>query len=347
MSSALAAGFAGCSESFPGDGQGTPGVQQSTVTPDRGEESAYQQVYDKTATSVALVRTPSRNLGSGWVYDDQGHVVTNAHVVGDSNRVELQFSRGQTIPADVVGMDKLSDLAVLNATERPSYATPLPLANSQPAIGTRVAVIGSPYALRGTLTSGIVSGVNRLLPNPRADFLLPNAIQTDAPVNPGNSGGPLVDLDGTVLGVVNSGGAENIAFAISAAMVQRVVPALIQDGEYVHPTLGVRTTKVTDTVARANNLEHTRGLLVVEADPEGPAAAKVRGSDSRTQIRGLTVPVGGDVILSIDGHEVSTRQDLISYVRLQTSPGETVSLTVLHDGERQTVKVELGRDESG
>jgi S1-C subfamily serine protease len=304
-------------------------------------DSAYTQVYRDTIDSVVLIRNPNGSQGTGWLFEDDV-VVTNAHVVGEADRVRVGFSEEETQVSEVLGRDDLSDLAAVRVADTPDYATPLSLTESEPVIGTNVAVIGTPYGLRGSLSSGVVSGRNRLIPNPRANFVLPNAIQTDAPVNPGNSGGPLVNLDGTVLGVVNSGRGDNIAFAISPSMVRRVVPGLVEDGNYDHPYLGARVGRVTAAVAEANDLDSEGGLLVRTVDRGSPADGSLQEPTSATRVDGFRIPTGGDVIRAVDGTEVSTRQAYLSTLFLNTSPGEAVDVDIVRDGEEQTVSVTVG-----
>lgn len=364
---AVAAGVAGCSggQSGPGAGAtsagaatGEGGAAAGAATTSSGtgnssdrqlggrEESVYTRLYERTVGSVVLIRAPGGSLGTGWVYD-KSHIVTNYHVVTGAETVDVRFSREASVAGEVVGRDPYADLAVIRVPELPDYAEPLPLAKEEPAIGTRVAVIGSPYGLEGSLTEGVVSGVNRRVPSPAkgTDYRIPNAIQTSAPVNPGNSGGPLVNLEGTVLGVVNSGGGENIAFAISAPLVRQVVPALIEDGTYQHPYLGVNVVDVTQVVAEANDLQQARGLLVTEVDAGSPAAGTLRASQREARVNGFSVPVGGDVVLAVGGKEVESVQGFYSYLELNARPGETVTLTVLRDGERRQVTVEVGARE--
>lgn len=328
-SSALATALAGCSSS------------SSTPNAESTDASAYTKVYQDTVGSVVLIRNPNGSQGTGWLFDD-GVVVTNAHVVGTADQVSVGFSENETQVSEVLGRDSLSDLAVVHVENTPDYAEPLALTDSEPVVGTNVAVIGTPFGLRGSLSSGVVSGRNRLIPNPRAKFILPNAIQTDAPVNPGNSGGPLVNLDGTVLGVVNSGRGDNIAFAISPAMVRRVIPALVEDGTYDHPYVGARASRVTAAVVEANDLDSERGLLVRMVARKSPADGILQEPASTTRVDGFRIPTGGDVILALDGTEVSTRQAYLSTLFLDTSPGETVELDIVRDGEEQTVAVTLG-----
>ncbi|MFB6139212.1 MAG: S1C family serine protease, partial [Halosimplex sp.] len=232
---ALAAGSAGCSGSLFGHGEPTSDGDATPVDPsprpsdggdggsagefdrfDRAADSAYADVYRSVAPSVAQIQVytdaPGPAQGTGFAYSD-GHVVTNQHVVEGARHVFLRFSEGGWTEGDVVGTDLYSDLAVLSVSGLPDGAEPLALRETDPSVGTEVIAIGNPFGFSGSVSSGIVSGVNRTLPAPN-DFSIPDAIQTDAPVNPGNSGGPLVTLDGSVAGVVNSGGGDNIGFAI-------------------------------------------------------------------------------------------------------------------------------------
>ena len=313
-----------------------------TETPsDEGDEadSPYSRVYRETADSVALV-DPPRGQGTGFVYDAD-HVVTNAHVVGDADGADVRFASGEWGVGRVVGTDAHSDLAVIEVGERPASATPLPFADSPAVVGQEVVVIGNPFGLGGTVTSGIVSGVNRSIPSP-AGFSIPDAIQTDAAVNPGNSGGPMVSLEGEVLAVINSGGGDNIAFGISAALTTRVVPELIETGSYDHSFIGAAFTPVTPELATANDLDAPRGLLVTRVLEGGPAAGTLRPSEETAVVEGERLPVGGDILLAVDGRSLTTTEELGSYLALETSPGEVVALTVIRDGAERTVELELG-----
>ncbi|MDS0300059.1 trypsin-like peptidase domain-containing protein [Halogeometricum sp. S1BR25-6] len=292
-----------------------------------GTEAAgeYTEVYRNVIDSVVLIQVSSGGQGSGFVYRDN-FVVTNAHVVGDASEVQVRFTDGEWRSASVVGVDPSADLAVVRVENRPDDAEPLPMVDEQPAIGTEVVAIGNPYGLEGSVTSGLVSGVNRLIPAPNG-YRIPDAIQTGAPVNPGNSGGPLVTLDGEVVGVINSGGGENLAFAISAALVKRVVPALIEDGEYRHAYMGAALRTVTPNVAEQLGLSNPRGVLVTDVLDDGP-------SDDALQ--------AGDVVVSVGGERVDSRQQLASYLALRASPGDSIRVAVLRDGRRQRVEFTLG-----
>jgi S1-C subfamily serine protease len=351
----LAGATAGC---------GSPGQQATTrstttsTTEDRDvtdvtgtsvAESPYTEVYRDAISSIVYIRATlpqGTTTGSGFVYDS-GHVVTNHHVVADASSVTVRFNRGDWSEATVVGSDAYSDLATLSV-ERPDYATPLGLVDAEPAIGTEVVAIGHPFGLDRSATTGIISGVNRNIPAPAGTFDIADGIQTDAAVNPGNSGGPLVTLEGEVAGVVSSGGGENVAFAVSVPLLRRVVPSLIEDGEYTHPYMGVTLTTVTPAIATTNDLQRPSGVIVDRVLEGGPAAGTLQPSPQTEYVDGTPIPVGGDVIVALDDHDIAVLNDLSEYLALETAPGDELSVTVLRDGERTTVSMELGaRPEPG
>lgn len=337
---AVLAGLAGCNTTA---GETTPGgtTPAETSTPSSGPEadSEYAQAYRQTIESVVLVET-DQGQGTGFMFDDS-HVVTNAHVVGAASTSEVRFNTGAWSTGEVVGTDPHSDLAAIAVDDVPPSATPLQFAEAGATIGQEVVAIGNPYDLNGSLTTGVVSGTDRSIPAPTG-FSIPDAIQTDAPVNPGNSGGPLVSLDGRVVAVINSGGGDNIAFGISAALTRRVVPELIDAGTYEHSYLGVSFGQVSPEVARVNDLEDPRGLIIVDTVDGGPADGVLRPSEEFRSVGRERLPIGGDVVVAIDGTELAAAEDLGGYLALQTRPGDTVDLTVLRDGSERTVELELG-----
>ena len=336
------AGLAGCSSPLSTSSPETETDDNDETQPDAQPED-YTEIYEATIDSVVLVETDGQ--GTGFMYDDQ-HVVTNAHVVGTAQSARVRFTEGRWSTATVVGSDPHSDLAVLAVDDVPETASPLSFADDDPAVGQQVLAIGNPYNLNGTMTSGIISGIDRSIPSP-AGFEIPDAIQTDAPVNPGNSGGPLVDLNGDVVAVINAGGGDNIGFGISAALTQRVVPELLATGDYDHAYMGVSFEDVTPVVARVNDLPASRGLLVVGVAPGGPSDGRLQPSSEVTIVDGERVPIGGDVIRAVDDTTIETSETLGSYLALETSPGETVEVTVLRDRREQTVQVELGTRPTG
>jgi S1-C subfamily serine protease len=329
------------SSESPMAGSDVSGSPESPTAGSDGQTPAgnvHTQVYRETIDSVVLVSL-RQGQGTGFVYDDS-HIVTNAHVVSGATTAEVRFNDGTWSEGEVVGRDFHSDLAVIAVETVPEPATPLQFLQVAPTTGQRVVVIGNPYNLGGSITTGIISGTDRSIPSP-AGYRIPDAIQTDAAVNPGNSGGPLMSLAGTVVGVVNSGGGDNIAFGISAALTQRVVPRLIENGEYDHATLGVSYRNVSPRIADANNLSEPRGLIVASVRSGGPADGVLQPSESQF-IEGQRVPVDGDVILAIDGTRVTTSEELASYLALETRPGDGVTLRILRGRIEQTVVMELG-----
>jgi S1-C subfamily serine protease len=356
LGTVAAGGLAGCAVNSPtgadtpADPPGqaaagaTPMDPQDLRNPDQlAEGSAYTQVYRQTVDSVAAVRVESAaggGQGTAWVYDD-GYLVTNEHVVSDASSVSAWFRTVGWRDAEIVGTDVYSDLAVVEVADRPDAAEPLSLVDDPAPVGTHVAAIGNPFGLTGSLTAGIVSGRGRALPAPNG-FSIPDAIQTDAAVNPGNSGGPLVTLDGEVAGVINSGGGDNIGFAISAAMVRRVVPALIETGDYEHSYMGVSIQDVTPALARANDLPVARGVYVDQVVSGTPSTGVFEETTGQETVDGRSVPVGGDVILVMDGVQIPNRQALSRFLALSTTPGETIDVEVVRDGSRQTVQLTLG-----
>jgi S1-C subfamily serine protease len=322
---------------------GCPTPDGNVVNPGSGAggnrvENVFTDVYRGVIDSVGQVRVRTAQgggQGTGWVFDD-GVLVTNFHVIEGATDVSVRFGDGRVRDAEILGSDPYSDLAALEPAALPSDAAPLPLVDDPAVVGQRVVIVGSPFGLAGSATAGIVSGINRLIPSP-AGYQIPDAVQTDAAANPGNSGGPLVSLDSEVVAVINSGGGDNIAFGISAALTSRVVPSLVEDGEYTHPYLGVSLVEVGPEIAAANDLEEATGLIVTSVDPDGPSDGVLRGSDVEDGL-----PVGGDVIVGMGDQRIAVLEDLASYLELRTRPGDDVPMTVVRDGERTTVTVTVG-----
>ncbi|MEJ2597916.1 MAG: PDZ domain-containing protein [Anaerolineales bacterium] len=295
-------------------------------------------------------------LGSGFVWDKQGHIVTNNHVVESATKIEVSFSGGTTVPATVVGTDPDNDLAVIKVNLPANQLHPVTMGNSQQVkVGQMVVAIGNPFGEQWTMTSGIVSGLGRTLPagnNQNAtgpQYTIPDIIQTDAPINPGNSGGVLTDLNGKVLGVTSAiespvRASSGIGFVIPSAIVQKEIPTLIKSGHYDHPYLGISGTTLTPELAKAMNLgADQKGALVEQVTAGGPAAqAGIIGSSRQVQISGQNATVGGDVITAVNGQAVKSMDDLIAYLNDNTSAGQKVTLTVLRNGKETSVDVTLG-----
>jgi len=320
-----------------GDSSPTPELPQIPGWPDFEWPTPPQDFY-------------RRGTGSGFVWDDQGHIVTNYHVVEGAEKVEVTFIDGTTLLAEVVGSDADSDLAVLKVDLPADRLSPVVLGDSDAVfVGQRAIAIGNPFGQEWTLTVGVVSALGRTLPSGTSQFSIPEMIQTDAAINPGNSGGPLLDRDGQVIGVntmiiSRAQASTGLGFAIPVNIVRQVVPVLIEEGRYRYAWLGVRGRPLDRDVAIAMGLPpDQRGALVVEVTPGGPAdRAGVRGSTETVTLDGLDVAIGGDVIIAIDGSPVRGMDDLIVYLVKETQPGQRITLTLLRDGEEQEVEVRLG-----
>jgi serine protease Do len=304
--------------------------------------NSYADLYDETRSSVVsiyILQDGSReSQGSGFVY--KGHIVTNEHVVEDAEEVYVQYRDGEWSKADIVGTDRYTDLAVIKPEIRPDYATELPVQTELPERGSTVAVVGTPNGLRGTITAGVVSGIGRTL-NTESGFVIPDIIQTDTPLNPGNSGGPLLNMDGEVVGVVNARTGENIGFAISSRVMDRVVTNLIETGSHSHSYLGIRSIDMSPMLAEANNRSTANGVLVVDTAEGTNSEGVFEPSDKNITLNDRKFPVNGDIIIEINGEQISDSGDLGSYLIRKTSPGDTINVTILRDGERMTVSVEL------
>lgn len=297
----------------------------------------------------------SQGLGSGFVWDEQGHIVTNNHVVENAEKIEVTFNDGTVAEAKLVGADPDSDLAVIKVDLPDSQLLPVVMADSDQAkVGELGIAIGNPYGLDGTMTVGIISALGRVLASDLQNFSgtsysIPNIIQTDAPINPGNSGGVLVNDQGQVLGVTfaiesATGSSAGIGFVIPSAIVKRVVPSLIGTGVYEHPYLGISGLSLTPDLAEAMNLDtDQRGALVATVVPGGPAdEAGLLPSEDQVTVDGQSIGVGGDVITAFQGLPVKEMDDLISYLSSQGQVGQEVTLTILRNGQEQKVQVTLG-----
>jgi S1-C subfamily serine protease len=296
-----------------------------------------------TGNSRIIINGPlqdqSTKLGSGFVYDDQGHIVTNDHVVNGAKTVDVTFVDGNTYTAKVIGTDPSSDLAVLQITDNFSIekVVPVVIANSNLLqVGQQVIAIGNPFGLSDTMTTGIVSQIGRLLPNPDTRFPIPNGIQTDAAINPGNSGGPLLNMQGQVVGMntaisSSTGEFSGIGFAIPSNAIMHIVPKLMQTGSYTHPWLGISGGGITPEFAGSAGLPiNYKGVLVGSVQAGSPA--EKAGLHAMSQDVNSN-PHIGDIIVAVDGHKVKRIDDIINYMETQKSVGQAVKLTVYRNGQ--------------
>ena len=292
-----------------------------------------------------------RGEGSGFVWDEEGHVVTNNHVVLGAERVTVVFADRVEIEATVIGRDPDSDLAVLKLNESKPDARPVTLGDSDTLkVGQLAVAIGNPFGQQFTMTTGIVSALGRTITSSNSQFSIPEVVQTDAPINPGNSGGPLIDRRGRVIGVntqiiSRSGVSSGVGFAVPINTAKQVIPALISDGRYDYSWLGITGTTLRPEIADQMNLpRNTGGALVIQITGDSPAdKSGLRGSDRSVTIDGLELPFGGDVIVAVDGSHIQDMSDLIAYLISNTRPQDKVLMDVIRDGEELvTLEVTLG-----
>jgi len=327
-------------------------IQQNLTAPER--------VYEAVRDSVVMIRVTvvietllgpayTSAEGSGFIYDGEGHIVTNYHVVEDARKIEVYFLDKTILEGSLVGADPYSDLAVVKVEPSGRVLKPLKLGNSSELrVGQPVIAVGSPFGLSGSLTTGVISQLGRVLRAP-GGRLVPNVIQFDAAVNPGNSGGPLLDYSGKVIGVTTAiasrtGEFSGIGFAIPSNLVAKVVEALITVGEYKHPWLGVVGVDVNPEIAEAIGLPKAYGFLITEVAKGSPAdEAGVRGGSKTMKLSdGRVIKVGGDVILAVNGVKIIGLADLLAYLEEYTKPGDRVTLTLFREGKLLDVNLELG-----
>jgi S1-C subfamily serine protease len=322
-------------------------------------EQLVINLYERAGPSVVHITTrvvtmsfffgpmSSEGTGSGFVLDEAGHIVTNYHVVENAESITVIFADETETAARVIGVDPRNDLAVLAVEELPPDIQPLPLGDaSELRVGQRAIAIGNPFGLEQTLTTGVISALGRPLQTESNNFIF-NVIQTDAAINPGNSGGPLLNSRGEVIGVNTAirEGAEGIGFAVPVDTVQRIVPVLIEEGTYPHPSLGLLGYSITPGLAEALQLPVEQGILVAQLYRDGPAVqAGVRGAQQEVIIGNRRMLVGGDILIAIDGAPVRDWNRLLEYLALNTQVGDTVTLTLIRDGRELELPVVLARE---
>ncbi|OLC94516.1 MAG: trypsin [Thaumarchaeota archaeon 13_1_40CM_3_38_6] len=343
----------------PAGPQGPPGPPgpPRTATSSSMQDSTISDIYKKVQNSIVQITTKvstvdnsviingaplqsqTTRLGSGFVYDKEGRIITNNHVVEGSKTVNVTFIDGNTYTAKVVGTDPDNDIAVIQIIDNYSDENliPLTLGNSTDLqVGQPVIAIGNPFGLSDTVTTGIISAIGRLLPNENVGFSIPDVIQTDAAINPGNSGGPLLDTQGQVIGMntaikTSTGDFAGVGFAIPSDSMKRIAPVLIKDGNYSHPYLGIAGGSMNPDISLANGLPRNfKGVVVEKVVKDGPAD---KAGIIAATLDDNNIPHGGDIITSIDGHPVKTIYDIIAYLDEQKNVGDKAVLTVNRQGK--------------
>ena len=338
----------------------------------RGKALSVNQIYREAApgvvqvTATQVVNTPSVDpffgfpvpqtqrqeaLGSGFVIDKAGHIITNDHVVEGARSVDVSFSNNESMRARIVGVDPSTDVAVLQVSAHSRALTPLPLGDSDAVrVGDSVVAIGNPFGLERTVTTGIVSALQRVIQAPNS-YSIDHVIQTDAALNKGNSGGPLLDAEGRVIGVNSqiqsgSGGNVGIGFAVPIDTVRTVEAQILKTGHVEHAFLGVRVQAVNASVAKLFRLHASRGLLVAGVEP-GSAAAKagLRAGNQAVTVSGETYQLGGDLVVAADGVQLLSLDQLRDVIA-NKQPGDKLSLEIWRGDKRLTLDIKLGRQPS-
>jgi len=311
------------------------------------------ELFEKSEEGVVKIQVERDgqnrgSQGSGFVYDNLGHIITNAHVVDGASKATVTFLDGSQYDAEIIGKDKFTDIAVIKVSEKPRLLHPLQIGDSsQLRIGEQVAAIGNPFGLSGSMTSGIVSQMGRLLPSQDSGFSIPDVIQTDAAINPGNSGGPLLNLRGEVVGIntaiqSRSGEFSGVGFAIPSNTAIKIVPSLIEDGEYHHPWIGISGRDIDPDLARVLELKDAKGFLIITVVDGSPAdKAGLKGMTATQVIGDKEYPADGDIIISVDDKEVRKISDILIHLQREKSVGDTIVLGVLRDGEFMHISLEL------
>lgn len=310
---------------------------------EHNERIDYSEIYANVIDHVVSINTTSngnQNQGTGWVYSPNGAILTNEHLTHNSDRIDIGYSTGEWTQAEIIGEDPYTDLAVITPDDTPPNSESLSLADYIPAIGDRVVAVGNPFGFSDSMSHGIVSGTGRAIRGQNG-YSIPDVIQTDASLNPGNSGGPLVSVDEKVLGIVNAGLGNGVGFAVSWRVISRVVPSLLQYGQYNHTRLGISIITMNPLLAQANN-SSVFGVYVSDIAQGAPADGHLQGSTGSTTIDGIEIPTGGDIITAIDGEPIPNSDRLSQYLLLNKRPGEQIQITVIRDNKTITAGFEIG-----
>jgi S1-C subfamily serine protease len=327
---------------------GQPAAASSALSVNEIYKRAHRGVVEiaVTTSSESSLGGQQRGQGSGFVYDTQGHIVTNQHVVDNASAISVTFWNGAVHKARLIGTDPSTDLAVIDVDAPSSLLHPIPVGDSgKLEVGDGVVAIGSPYGLEETVTSGIVSALHRQMESPNG-FTINDSIQTDAAINHGNSGGPLLNSQGQVIGVnaqikSDSGGSDGVGFAIPSNTIKSIASQLLDSGKVEHAFLGIGLQAIPASVA--DQLDLVAGVMVTEVRDGTPASrAGLRQATSTRTVDGQQYPTGGDVITEVDGRTVRTAEDLQRAIDSK-KPGDTITLTYSRAGEEHTVDVKLAK----
>ena len=320
---------------------------------DESKSLSLMEIFEKAEPGVVRVNTirnqtsDTGGVGSGFVFDKMGHIITNAHVIDGSTKTVVTFLDGRSYNAEIIGMDEYTDIGVIKVNADLKLLNPLSLGDSSNLnVGEPIAAIGNPFGLSGSMTSGIVSQMGRLLPS-GSGYSIPDVIQTDAAINPGNSGGPLLNMRGNIVGIntaiqSTTGEFTGVGFAVPSQTVAKIVPTLISDGEYKHPWIGISGRDIDPDTANVLGLKDALGFLVITVVENSPAAdAGLVGSDKMIEVDGREYPVGGDIIVGVDGMDVRKIDDILIHLQRVKTVGDEMNLEILRDGRTTNVTIIL------
>ena len=330
------------------------------ITPLYSKSLSLIEIFEKDESGVVKVNVQrsetdnvTNGVGSGFVFDKKGHIITNAHVINDAKKIIITFLDGRSYNAEIIGIDEFTDMAVIKVNVDLTLLHPLALGDSSNLkVGETIAAIGNPFGLSGSMTSGIVSQLGRLLPS-GAGYSIPDIIQTDAAINPGNSGGPLLNMRGEVVGIntaiqSTTGEFTGVGFAIPSQTIAKIVPTLIERGEYDHPWIGISGRDIDPDLAKVLGLKDTVGFLIVTVVENSPASkAGLIGSDKIMEVEGVNYTIGGDIIVSVDGIEVRKIDDILIYLQRAKSVGDEMVLEILRDNRTTDITVILQERPNG
>ena len=326
-----------------------------TISGDKTNNLSLTEIFEISESGVVKVnvernsetRFLTSGVGSGFVYDDIGHIITNDHVIYDAKKITITFVDGEAFLAEIIGSDPYTDIAVLRINSTIAILNPLSIGNSNNLkVGEQVATIGNPFGLSGSMTSGIVSQIGRLLPQ-ESGYSIPDVIQTDAAINPGNSGGPLLNMDAKVVGINTaiqsaSGEFAGIGFAVPSATIEKIVPVLIETGEFKHPWIGIQGHDVDPELAKVRELNSSKGFLIMTVIEGSPAdLGGLLGVTETVEIDDREYPIDGDIIISVDGIEVRKISDILVHLQRNKLIGDSMELEVLRDGEILDIMITL------
>ena len=311
-------------------------------------------IFEKAEPGVVRVNTQRNQtenetggVGSGFVFDKKGHIITNAHVIEDSTKTVVTFLDGRSYNAEIIGVDEYTDIGVIKVNADLKLLQPLTLGDSSNLqVGEPITAIGNPFGLSGSMTSGIISQMGRLLPSD-SGFQIPDVIQTDAAINPGNSGGPLLNMRGDIVGIntaiqSTTGEFTGVGFAIPSQTVAKIVPTLISEGEYKHPWIGISGRDIDPDMAKVLGLEDALGFLIITVVEDSPASeAGLIGSDKTIKVESREYPVGGDIILAVDGIDVRKIDDILIHLQRVKTVGDEMNLEILREERTTNITIVL------